>query len=191
MRLPPDYREIMKRRTMKPAFIAALLFTAMPSAHAQITPYISPGVQIGYGFGQGWFYSAQVSAGFFFFNKTYLFPAPAATLGFRKYKQQSMRYADVQISMFIGGVGIGRVKVTPSGNPVGRTEAIKRGLAGRRPKSFGNGNRFKIYFLLPQFLLAMGSYDSYKLAGGKTVRNMGLFLFLPIFDYGTIPADIL
>ena len=46
------------------------------------------------------------------------------------------------------------------------------------------GRRFKFY----AGFLALGSYDSYKLAGKKPVRNLGLFLVLPIvspgYDYG-------
>ena len=158
----------MKGRTVKPVIIAALLFTAVPPAHAQTLPYISPGLQIGYGFGEGWFFSAQVSAGIIFWNSPLV---PATTIGIRKYKDQTMRYADFQLTLFADnlfvpgapGIGFGKVWVTPDegGGTI-------------------TGLRFKLY----HGLWLLGSYDAYKLPGRPIKHHLGLFLVFPLIYLG-------
>ena len=151
---------------MRPVLVAALFLTAVPSAHANHriweSLYVSPGVQIGYGFGQGAFYSVQVSVG----NLEYIIDGdyiPAITIGIRKYKDRTMRYADVQFTTGFSGLGFGRVWVT----------SVAKSEEGPVIKT---GRRFKFY----AGFVALGSYDSYKLAGKRPVRNLGLFLVLPI-----------
>ena len=149
---------------MKPILFAALLLTAMPPAHAQAQLYLSPGLQIGHGFGQGFFFSAQVSAGIIVEGI-----APAVTIGIRQYKDQTMRYADVQLSLVFAGLGFGRVWVTP-GDKSGEGSGTM------------TGPRFKLY----GGLWALGSYDFDKLPGQPIKHHLGMFLVFPIFDYGTV-----
>ncbi len=144
---------------MKQALFAALLFIAALPAHAQIVPhYISPGLQIGYGFDQGLFFSAQVSAGIILG-----FFAPAVTIGIRKYKDQTMRYADFQFTLVYAGLGFGRVWATPDEG--GGT------MTGRRFKLYGG-------------LWALGSYDAYKLPGRPIKHHIGMFLVFPLINFG-------
>ena len=97
---------------MKHILFAALILAAMPPAHAQAQLYLSPALQVGYGFGQGMFSSIQMSAGIILEDLT-----PAVTIGVRKYEGQTIRYADVQLTLLsasfypygTSGIGIGMV----------------------------------------------------------------------------------
>lgn len=151
---------------MKHILFAALLLTAVPPAHAQLTPYISPGLQIGYGSGQGLFFSVQVSVGIILNIPL----VPAVTIGIRQYKGQTMRYADVQLTLFTdyaAGIGFGGVWVTPGDTP----EEGPGTIAGLRLKLYGG------------FLL-LGSYDAYKLPGHPVEYHLGSFLVVPVVRPG-------
>ena len=78
--------------------------------------YLSPGIQIGWGFRQGFFYSAQITIGWTPENpigSDAMFPG--ITIGFRRNKGFNFRYIDLQIAhcspkaFLSDGIGIGLI----------------------------------------------------------------------------------
>ena len=154
---------------MKNTLFAVLLLTAAPPAHAKTQLYLSPGLQIGYGSGQGFFFSAQVSAGIIVEGI-----APAVTIGIRQYKDQTIRYADVQLTLLsasfypygTSGIGIGMVWASPGDTTDGGSGII----TGLRLKLYGG------------FLL-WSTYDAYKLPGRPIKHHLGILLTVPWIYY--------
>ena len=76
---------------------------------AEPTPYISPGVQIGYTFEKGTFIGAQLSLGVYFDENTTGGFTSGVAFGFRVYKTESLIYQDVQLGSVLAGAGLGMV----------------------------------------------------------------------------------
>jgi len=99
-------------RKAKHLFVLLLLLAIGPLGAQDVEPYVSPGAQIGWS-GEGLFISFQVTAGVL----TYLEPvfiAPAATLGYRIYRDGKVLFLDGQASAFLSptsyspiGIGMG------------------------------------------------------------------------------------
>ena len=87
--------------------------------HPFLTPYISPGIQIGYNDSRTFFLSYQLTIGVGFKNSSDHFEDTAPlllgrTFGVRRYYQKEKpvvvyKYYDTQISFMIGGIGIGKL----------------------------------------------------------------------------------
>ena len=107
---------------MKKLLIILLLFIGLVFGHSGhhrlLTPYISPGIQIGYNDGKTLYLSCQftIGAGFkignHFEDTVPLFLGK--TFGLRAYYKKKMpldvyKYSDNQISFMLGGIGTGKL----------------------------------------------------------------------------------
>lgn len=152
-----------------------LSFLAIETTEAQLSeelrPYISPGLQIGYGFQQGMFLSGQVTFG------AVLHPyfIPGLTLAMRKYKKHIMIFTDFQLALWgydsslSTGAGFGYGWVRPSTQSNLNTNWVK-------------GNRVKLW---GGFLFFLITSDSFKLPDNEKIGNLGFIGVLPIpfFDF--------
>tara|TARA_B100000315_G_C14474133_1_gene539780 strand:- start:97 stop:594 length:498 start_codon:yes stop_codon:yes gene_type:complete len=87
--------------------------------HIPLTPYISPGIQIGYNDSRTFFLSYQLTIGVGFKNASDHFEDTTPlllgrTFGVRRYYQKEKpvvvyKYYDTQISFMLGGIGIGKL----------------------------------------------------------------------------------
>ena len=86
--------------------------------HLFFTPYISPGIQIGYNDSKTLFLSCQLTIGTGFkFGKHFEDTVPlllGRTFGVRRYYQKekpvvTYKYYDTQISFMLGGIGTGKL----------------------------------------------------------------------------------
>ena len=154
---------------MKRILFVVLLLTAVTPAQAQINSfyYISPGIQIGYSNDHGWFFSTQVSAGIVYDGFV-----PAVTIGKRRYRNRTMRYADVQLYIPFGGFGMGKIWVKSGDKP--------------EQSNTMTGLRFKLYAGWWLF----GTYDANKLSGHPIEHHLGMYLAFPIFNYLKIGTAI-
>ena len=76
-------------------------------------PYVSPGVQLGYGFQEHVLYlSGQATVGWF--TNTYL--NPGITLGLRRSKEKMYHYVDLQNTLVDFGFGIGLMRNNSDSN---------------------------------------------------------------------------
>ena len=91
-------------------YLALLLLIAYLKANGS-SPYISPGVQLGFTSRTNFFLSAQITFG----HVSYSGPPPyGVTIGLRKYRIQQKEwkefvYTDFQVWPFFGGIGIGKM----------------------------------------------------------------------------------
>ena len=105
-------------------YISLLLFIGLAWGHngkySFLTPYISPGIQIGLNQNKTLFMSCQLTLGTSFkitkeklFQDTFPFFL-GRTFGVRRYYQKekpvvTYKYYDTQISFFLGGIGTGKL----------------------------------------------------------------------------------
>ena len=105
-------------------YISLLLFIGLSwghnGKHPFLTPYISPGIQIGLNQNKTLFMSCQLTLGTSFkitnekhFEDTFPFFL-GRTFGLRRYYQKekpvvTYKYYDTQISFMLGGIGIGKL----------------------------------------------------------------------------------
>jgi len=87
--------------------------------------YLSPGVSLGYTFGDGFTWGGQISIGAFKFRAGEGFvwgnvegPVIGLTAGFRRSTLRTLRYVDAQVFSWespipFGGLGVGKAWVTP------------------------------------------------------------------------------
>lgn len=83
----------------------------------KVDPYFSPGLHLGYTFGEGFFFGPQATVGLILENSP--FPGfPGVTLGFRSSSKHDMFFADLQLSMglFGGGAGFAELKDKSTGD---------------------------------------------------------------------------
>ena len=159
---------------MKRFILVFLLISLTGLTKAEIIPYISPGVQIGYGFGQGFFYSGQITVGFSYngprkpwevgggihHDPDHYYIFPGVTFGKRFYKNYSYSYTDVQVC-FVGIVGIGY--------GIGRQESKSSGgeiIPFKRIKVWGG-------------VFVNATYDYAKSKEGVVNHNLGIIGVIP------------
>ena len=94
---------------MKKYFILILLFGIAKGSGS--SPYLSPGLQLGFNSKGNVFLSSQVTIGYVSYDGP---PPFGISLGLRWYKVQDKweryRYSDFQIWPFLGGIGIGQIR---------------------------------------------------------------------------------
>ena len=103
-------------------YISLLLFIGLAwghnGQHQFFTPFISPGIQIGYNDSKTLFFSCQLTIGTGFkFGKHFEDTVPlllGRTFGVRRYYQKekpvvTYKYYDAQISFMLGGIGSGKL----------------------------------------------------------------------------------
>ena len=156
-------------------YISLLLFIGLSwghnGKHPFLTPYISPGIQIGLNQNKTLFMSCQLTLGTSFkitnekhFEDTFPFFL-GRTFGVRRYYQKekpvvTYKYYDTQISFMLGGIGTGKLI-----NSKGESFKKNKYWIG----ALGLLTYEKIYF------------------DDKVEKQYGLFGVLPIF-YHTIPG---
>lgn len=126
------------------------------------TKYFSPGIQIGFDFSDGFFITSQITAGLIdsgFKDGTF----PGITLGFKKYKNQTLGFVDLQMSFYYCGVGIGKFWNLSS------TEKSRR---------FSMIDGFRTKFWADIFVL--GTYDNHIIIGKKVKHSFGTFGVFPL-----------
>lgn len=139
--------------------------------------YISPGVHLGYGIGQGVFLGAQATIGGIYWNDSEPKPSdkysnfyPGITMGARKYfgsEKMTLRYMDFQITSFMfTGAGIGRYSIKSKGM-----------------ETWSHGKRFKIW----GGSLGLLTYDVTFRENQTNTHNLGLMGVLPIHDESANP----
>ncbi len=124
--------------------------------------YLSPGIQIGYDFNDGFFVASQVTIGlveFDFDNDIY----PGITLGFRKYKTFSYGYSDLQFSYHYFGVGFGKYWKLPFAKNSQKLSIVKG---------------FRAKFWIGLFVL--GTYDLHKMVGKPISHSVGTIGVFPL-----------
>ena len=150
--------------------VLAVTLSLNMKMYSQPVPYISPGIQLGYGIGNGFFLCGQITLGIVGDFKDYptltTIIYPGITLGGRKYfgsEKKLMRYLDFQISTVGGtcGFGIGpmQIKSINSNNWI-------------------IGKRFKLWVGLFGYL----TYDIIEISGNNKQHNLGLIGVIPYFD---------
>ena len=108
----------MKKLLLIILFLIGLGFGHPNGYHGPITPYISPGIQMGYNEDKTFFLSYQLTLGLGFKLGTHFedtFPLfVGKTFGVRTYFPENKpantyKYSDMQLATFFGGVGIGNI----------------------------------------------------------------------------------
>lgn len=143
--------------------LVLLAFGSGISAKDESFPYISPGVQLGYGFGEGAFMGAQITLGVLDESINLI---AGVSVGTRKYfsaQKSLIRYYDLQVSPGLIGFGIGR-------------------SATKTPNSDGwihGGKRFKVW----GGALGLLTYDYSSNTSGERNHHWGLMGVLPLSAY--------
>ncbi len=126
-------------------------------------PYISLGIQLGYGFDDGLFLGNQITFGVCLasFSGDPII-APGISFGIRKYKGLDkifMRYVDFQIATILGGLGVGHTDI--------KSISTNRLSKGYRVKGWAG-------------LLGYATYDFFKVPDNDKKHNIGLIGVIPI-----------
>jgi len=120
--------------------------------------YYSPGVQVGYGFGEGIFVGGQLTVGYYPEPLDFSKVIPGISLGVRKYfgtDAKFMGYGDLQLGVLIGlgGVGLGYVAIKTN-------DSI----------TWNSGYRLKLWL----GIIGLITYDYYKVPFKGANHNVGL-----------------
>jgi hypothetical protein len=159
--------ERLKRRALA-ELIFLLMVTVGIHADEDVQPYLSPGIQIGYGFGDGFFMGSQLTLGWVTIEDAWTVSPfnPGITLGVRKSfggNKIQISYADIQISAVVAGLGIG-IATT-------RSKATNERIFGKRVKLWAGG-------------LGLLTYDYSQIPGVQQTHHFGLMGVLPIAEGG-------
>ena len=122
-------------------------------------PYVSPGVQLGYGFQEHVLYlSGQVTVGWF--TNTYL--NPGITLGLRHSKEKMYHYVDLQNTLVDFGFGIGLMRNNSDSND----KYIKS----------------KLWFWIPYNYYPHGllAFENLAKKDDSIIPQMGIFFVFPV-----------
>lgn len=144
---------------MKKLFIFILLIAnTLALSFDKDDLYYSPGVQVGYGFGDGIFVGGQFTTGVYAQPLELSLIIPGISFGVRKYFQGNsnlMAYADIQLGAGLGagGIGIGYVGIKPAGS-----------------NTWNHGYRTKLWIGCVGLL----TYDFYKTPFKAAIHNVGL-----------------
>ena len=95
----------------------------MASEERSTAIYLSPGISVGYTFGQGFNWGGQISLGLVKLEEPLsvlskiFFPVPSLSLGFRNSKRHKIKFIDFQVytaenGVINGGAGAGLAKIT-------------------------------------------------------------------------------
>ena len=163
-------------RTGQIPFILVLVLSLCSTemAYSKTDLYISPGIQLGYGFGKGFFWEGQITIGDIFqTDRNAGFFIPGITFGLSRYyltDQKLMRYIDFQIGTLngMGGLGFGRMKIKSSGN----NEWVK-------------GKRFKLW----AGCLGLVTYDNFTIPNNDIKHSLGIMGVLPFTEWGGPQID--
>ena len=82
-------------------YISLILFVGLGTySHGAITPYISPGIQIGYNTDRGKYIGFQISLGMSYNSKSNHFYSPSVCSGYKRFFLSKIKetYMDIQIS---------------------------------------------------------------------------------------------
>ena len=162
-----------KLKTILLKLLILMVLTSIPEAISQDSSwqsYVSPGLQIGYGFGEGMYIGGQITIGMIHSNinnggnRQYSYPFPGATVGARKLfdsNGQLMGYWDFQVSALFLGAGIGKTAIKIKSND-----------------SWVFGNRAKLW----AGSIGLLTYDYSKVKDKKSIHSLGLAGVLPFTE---------
>ena len=152
----------MKRQII----LSLLLITFGWGEKNKLSPYISPGIQLGYNTDKGLFYGFQISVGFSYFGPNWYIYLPSVCYGDKRYfkSKNKEKYFDIQI------MSLPDTRGNPSGLPIPLGVGV-----GRNYSNEGSSIRVKGY----TWLFSCITFD-YEIKNKS--KNISLIPILPIGD---------